>query len=647
MKPWLMIPLAALLLGGCATDPAFRNGKQLLQEGKVGDGLAQLEKAAKAHPDNLEYRAYLFRQRDAVISQLLGQADSALEQGRYDVADALYRQVLGIDGNNARAQAGVRQVAADRRHHAIVTEATALFAKGDLAGARAKLSPVLAENPRDKGARDLARRIEERQAGTEFTVPRLKADIAKPVTLEFRDASLRSVFEVISKVAGINVIFDKDVRPDLKTTIFVRNTTIDSAIRLLLVTNQLARKVLNENTLLIYPDTPAKRAEYQDMVVKSFYLSHADPKQVLTMIKTLIKTRDVYIDDKLNLVVMRDTPEAVRMAERLVSLADLAEPEVMLDVEVLEVSTTWLRDLGIRYPNQISYSLIGTSSNGQVTVPLSQWKNRDSSLIGLTVNDPAFTINLLQQNTGANLLANPRIRVENHEKAKILIGNRVPVITSTSTSTGFVSESVNYLDVGLKLQVQPSVSLDDTVSMKVALEVSSIAGQVTSKAGTVAYQLGTRDADTTLSLKDGETQVLAGLINNEERKSADKFPGLGDLPIVGRLFSSHNDSDNKTEIVLLITPHIIRNLRLPDGPYAEFAGGTDAAVGSAPLALRQALPPEPEPEPAPAEAPSAVTPAAPAGVATPAPAASSPAGAVAPPGLTPPPGPGSITPSAR
>jgi len=201
------------------------------------------------------------------------------------------------------------------------------------------------------------------------------------------------------------------------------------------------------------------------------------------------------------------------------------------------------------------------------------------------VSDPAIALNLRQQAGRTNVLANPRIRVKNKEKAKIHIGDKVPVVTTTAGSTGFVSESVNYLDVGLKLEVEPLVYLEDDVGIKVGLEVSNIAREIRSPSGTVTYQVGTRNAATTLRLKDGETQVLAGLINDEDRRSANKVPGLSRLPVLGRLFSNNDDTVNKTEIVLLITPRVIRNIERPAARLEEFNSGTEAEVGGNPVAL--------------------------------------------------------------
>jgi general secretion pathway protein D len=395
---------------------------------------------------------------------------------------------------------------------------------------------------------------------------------------------------MISKNSGLNFLFDREVRPDLRTTLFVRNTSIEDVIRFILVTNQLERKVLNENTLLVYPNTPAKAKDYQELMMRSFFLANADVKQISNMVKALVKTKDMYVDEKLNVLVIRDTPEAVRVVERLIANQDLAEPEVMLEVEVLEVATSLLTQLGIRWPTQASASVVGAGGAGALTLP--ELRSRSASLVRLSVTDPLIIASLQEQVGKTNLLANPRIRVKNREKAKIHIGDKVPVITSTTTATGVISESVNYLDVGLKLDVEPSVFLEDDVGIKIGLEVSSIAQQIRSASGTVTYQIGTRNANTVLRLKDGETQVLAGLINDEDRRVADNVPGIGDLPLIGRLFSSHNNTQTKTEVVLLITPRILRNIARPELRFEEFPSGTEAVIGAPPLVLQSLYPVE-------------------------------------------------------
>ena len=192
----------------------------------------------------------------------------------------------------------------------------------------------------------LCSKIIEAESELDRTGPVLKTAFTKPVTLEFRDAGLKSVFEIIARTAGINVVFDKDVKQDTKTTIFVRDAKVEDIFKLLLMTNQLTHKVLNENSVLIYPNTPPKQKEYQDLMVRSFFVAYTDVKQMVAMVKGLVKTKDMHIDEKLNLFVMKDTPEAIRLVERLVALNDVAEPEVMLEVEVLEISRSRMLNLG-------------------------------------------------------------------------------------------------------------------------------------------------------------------------------------------------------------------------------------------------------------------------------------------------------------
>lgn len=569
--------LAAVLLCGCAAQQLFSEGKSLVAAGHPEEGFAKVEAALKEDPNNAEYVLFLRVQRETLISSLLLRADEARNQGRLADAEAAYRRVLSYDSRNQPARTGMERLAMDRRHKKLVAEAEALFKKDDFAGASEVVHTILTENPQNAEARNLDARLVEKQDKKNKPETKLAESFRKPVSLEFRDASLRSVFEILAKVSGINFVYDKDIRPDLKVTIFVKDTSIEDAIKLLAVTNQLEYRVLNENSILIYPNTPQKIKDYQPLVMRSFYLSNADAKQVANDLKTLLKTKDLVINEKLNLVIMRDTAEAIRLAEKIIALEDLNEPEVMLDVEVLEVKRSRIMNLGVKWPDTLT---LATPEN----LPLSELRRITSDSITSNLN--SMTITAKKDDADVRILANPRIRVKNREKAKIMIGDRVPIVTTTSTATGFVADSVSYVDVGLKLEVEPNISLDDEVSIKVGMEVSSIGKQVLSKSGTLTYQIGTRNASTVLRLHDGETQVLAGLINDEDRKASSKVPGLGDLPIVGRLFAQQNDDNQKTEIVLSITPRLARTIRRPDMSGSEFDTGTETALGSGSLSIK-------------------------------------------------------------
>ncbi len=584
----LVLPLlATALLAGCAGQQAFREGGELLAQGKVAEGLAKLDQAAKEAPDNPRFRAALLRERERNTRQLFAMAESLRSVEQFAEAESLYRRALAVDPANEQAQAGLRELRAEQSQRARLREIHARLDRKEYEAARDDLRDLLRLYPRLREARVLLRRIESETQPEGPYEQALRPRLAKPVTLQFRDASLRQVLDIMFNHAGINFMLDRDVRPDQRVNIFVRNTKVDDALRLILATNQLASKVVGNDTILIYPATPAKQREYQELVSRTFYIANADIRQTVNLIRTMVKTRDLFVDEKLSILVMKDSPAAVRYAEQLIALQDLAEPEVMLEVEVLEVASTRLLELGLKWPGSIRYSAISgaTGTGGAAaalpagTITLPEWNNRNASLVRMALTDPLLTLNLNRTEGGTNILANPRIRVKNREKAKIHIGDRVPVITTTSTATGFVAESVSYLDVGLKLDVEPNIYLEDEVGIKIGLEVSNITNTVTSTAGTRTYQVGTRNAATVLRLRDGETQVLAGLISTEDRSTANMLPGLGELPILGRLFGSTADTRNRTEIVLLITPRILRNMTIPEGQATEFGAGTEALVG--------------------------------------------------------------------
>ena len=576
-------------LPGCASK-GLTEGRKLIAAGKTQEGLSRLRAGLVEEPDNIELKQYYHTLREQTNNEILLSAQRDIDAGRFDKAEVQIRHVLTIHPENPFALNMLAHLNSDAQHSKTVAEAEKLLSEGKPDQAIEKARLVLAQTVSHAGAEGVLRRAQASRTLEEITPRALGAKYQKTVTLEFREAPLRNIFDMISKQSGINFVFDKDVRLDTKATLFARDTPIGEAVELLLVTGSLVKKVINTNTLLIYPNLLQKHKDYKELVVKSFYLGNADAKTTLTMLKTLLKAKDVFIDERLNLLILRDTVEVVRLAEKLIALQDLPEAEVMLEVEILEVKRSKLTDLGVQYPNQFSLLLLPpatTSTIGQggvvtnTTTPatvltVDSLKNIAGKNIAIS---PTPTVNLKKDDSDVNILANPRIRVKNRDKAKIHIGDKVPVITSNATSTGVISESVSYLDVGLKLDVEPTVMQRDDVQIKVNLEVSSIVREIRSGSGTLTYQIGTRNAGTTLRLKNGETQVLAGLISDEDRSAGSRIPGLGDLPIVGRLFSSQRDERNKTEIVLLITPRVLRTVESREPALTEFQSGTENAIG--------------------------------------------------------------------
>jgi len=603
----------ALILAGCAGQTQFLEGKRLLQENKIVEGLNLLQEAIEKNPNSNEFKVIYAAAKDRAVQGMLRHAERMLRSQRLDVAEQTYKQVLFIDSANDVAVQGLGQVQAQRALAGKVQTLRTAKLERDwkltLATAQSILlqqgDHVEALSAQQEATGKLAPPVVEETLGGAFS---------KPASLEFREAPLRQIFDALSRSSGLNFIFDKDLnKPDLKASITLRDGTVESALNLLLTANQLEMQVSNANTVLIYPASAAKQKEYQELTVRMFPMQYADAKFVAAAIKSLFKGREPVVDDKLNLLVVRDTPSAIKVMEKLVRLYDVPEAEVMLELEILEVSRSKLLQLGVGWPDSLTLAPLTGAAASSLTLNQLRQMNGDTT----SAQVGSMTLNLSQQNDLVNVLANPRIRVLNREKAKVLIGDRVPVITVTTSPTGGFAESVTYVDVGLKLDVEPVIYRGSDIAIKVSMEVSTISGSQTTKLGTVAYSFGTRTANTTLRLKDGETQVLAGLISDEDRDSAKKIPSAGDLPMLGKLFGSSRDQSKKTEIILSITPRLVRNQILRDSADLEFPTGPEARMrqasgsassDSAPAAMPNSPARVSPPAAAPAMAPAVVVP---------------------------------------
>ena len=584
----MMIFVLAAFLIGCAgmqtqtkedaSQREFEDAKQLIYRGETESGLAKLKALSNANPENAQYRNTLKLQQDLQIARLLKTAEAHMQQNILTEAEAIYRQVLAQEPSNERAKGGLRKLALAQNHAMMLMNAQAALDKQGPESAKSIVRTILAEDANNRAARTLYEQLDKQETDKKNSTPKIVSAFKKPITLEFKNTPIKSVFEYIGKAGKLNFTYDQELHDGLQTSIFLRDTPIQDAIEVILTTNQLGKKILNANTLLIYP--LSRSQEYQELYVRSFYLNNMDPKRAMNLIKTVLKIKDVYIDEKLNTLVIRDTPETIQNAEKLIASQDLVEPEVMLEVEVMEINRRNLEEIGIRYPTQASVGVRGNATNtsaGVVATPgqltLAELKNFNSGLGVFTITDPVLALNLLQQNTDTNLLANPKIRVKNRDKARIHVGDKIPVLTSVANATGFVSQTVSYIEVGIKLDVEPTILLQDQVSIKVGLEVSNVTDQVKTDSGVLAYTIGSRNANTTLQLKDGETQILAGLFKDDEQKISNQVPGLSSLPLIGRLFANKNKDKRKNEIVLLITPRILHNIAPANAVYTNFPSG--------------------------------------------------------------------------
>jgi general secretion pathway protein D len=571
--------IGACLFAGCATSGPHAQALRLIESGDREAALELLAQASREDPTNSRYRLDLLTHQAAHARDLLQRADEARRAGKLDVAAEFYTKALKVDPASDRARRGLSGVEQDARHAEALAAVEVLLRESKLDVARERINAVLADNPGHPQANALLAQVRDRaekQQQARAAAVAAQSVMRKPVTLQFRDANLRMVFEALSRTTGLNVILDRDVRADLKTTIFVKDAAVEDTVDLILLQNQLEKRTLNANTLFIYPATTAKQKEYQDLHVRTFQIANADAKYLQGMLKSVLKLKEVSVDDRTNTLVMRDTRDAIAVAAKVIAAHDVPEPEVMLEVEVLEVSHDRLSNLGIKFPEGFQVATPNSANT------LGALKNLTRNQ--LLVSPLQLGLNLKLEDTDANLLASPRIRARHKEKARIMIGDRVPILTNavTPVSSGspVITGSVQYQDVGLKLEFEPQIYSATEVGIKINLEVSNIVKEVGDPAngGSLAYQIGTRNAQTSLRLRDGETQILAGLISDQERNVSSRLPGLGHLPTVGKLFGNNSGTNTKSEIVLSITPRIVRPPVVLEATLRDIFSGTESSL---------------------------------------------------------------------
>lgn len=581
---WRVVAIGcALAMAGCAAVDNAK-GRWKVGSDKTEEGLQDLGNATKKEPTDAGFKVDYLLKRDEQLREFLRQADELRAQGSIAEASDLYNRVLRFDAGNARALTALTGLKQDARYVRLLVDGEGFLSQGKLDLALDRAGQVLEDFPKNKRALKLKDSAMDAKAEVDANQAKERAAryiLDAPVTLHFSDATLKSVFDALSKSTGLNILFDRDVKQDSKATIFVKDVSVSDAIDLILMQNQLKKRVMNGNTLMIYPANAAKQDEYEDLVIKTFQVTNADIKYLANMLKTMLKLKEMSADEKTGILVIRDTPESLRMAERLIAAHDVPDPEIMLEVEVLEVSEGRDSNLGLKPPTAVTVTTPGTGNS--LTLGALQSLSKDD----LLVSQLSATLNFKLEDTDAKILASPRIRARNKEPAKIMIGDRVPTVTNSVTPIGtgasVVTGNVSYQDVGLKLEFQSEVYSNSEVGIKISLEVSSIAKEFTDTNGGRSYQIGTRNASTNLRLKDGETQILGGLITDQDRNTASKIPGLGHLPVVGRIFGNNAGTTGRSEIVLAITPRIVRNLAVRDADVKNIFSGTYNVVREKPI----------------------------------------------------------------
>jgi general secretion pathway protein D len=591
----LVLALASTI-AGCSilTSPDAKRGDQHLAGGNWEEAALAYQQALREDPfdPGLQRKYALARERAAAQHEQRGR--SLMKEGQIDQAIEAFKQALSIEPSNPTHQSGLAEALRLKEARDQAREAEKLSRLGRTEEAleyyarAVELDPALGQ-----AVEGIARISEEQEAQKQDT------GLSQPVTLRFRNAGLKEVLEGVAKAGGMNLIFDKDVRND-PITISVQDTPFEEAINLILNSNNLFARRVGPQLLLISPNTKQKQEQYQDLMIRTFYLSNAKAKDMLVLLKSMLDSKRMHANEQLNAIVIRDQPEKLQLAEKIILANDRQEPEVLFDVEILEVNRTKNQTYGLNYPKQAGMGLVPPGFTGVLAADPRQFTYRQLTSLGpdsyLFRLPSTVLLDFFKQQTDAKTLAAPKIRVVNNKKAEINIGDKQPILLSTTNvlpgqaATGAVPTtstvtSIEFRDTGVKLTVEPAIRLANELSLKMKIEVIRIGDQVTLQQSPLIQQFrfGNRSAETILNIKDGETIVLGGLIQEEDRKARTTIPWIGDLPVIGDLLSSFRTERVTTEVILTITPHIVQNM-IPPGPETQaFWSGTETLYATAPM----------------------------------------------------------------
>ncbi|MEW6089104.1 MAG: secretin N-terminal domain-containing protein [bacterium] len=433
----------------------------------------------------------------------------------------------------------------------------------------------------------------EKNSGTVHVKPADPANPGKkqdpaiqPITLKFKNAYLKDIFEILSKMTGVNIFFDETVQ-NKKINVYIDSLPFEQALDILLKTNDLTKITIDKNSMVVVPKKGERIKNYQDMVIRTFYLTNAEAKDIINLLRTMIQTKQIFINERLNAIVLRDTKENIDMAQQVIEANDKLGTQVDIELELLEINRNRLENLGMQLGG-------GEGDKKGVLSGLNEIKFEGSVKKNINLSLPSVWYNLVNDKSFAKILANPRIRVTNKQKAKIMIADRIPVEISSSTKDSEGKETINtqvqYKDVGIKLDVEPNIHFDNQVTVKINLEVSSIV-EYTSK----GYPLiRTRNVESFIRLKDGESKILGGLISDEERKGASRVPMLHKIPFLGTLFTSSRDQKIETEIIMKMTPYIVDRTVLAQDTAVMSKEIEVSSAGPAKPELLQEIPPLPK-----------------------------------------------------
>jgi general secretion pathway protein D len=589
----------ALLLAGCPKgSEELKAGRQAEAIQDYDTALVHYERALKADPLNTEYKLKVARIRFEAGQHHVRQGQKLRDKGDLQLALAEFQKALAIDPASAVADQETRRTLELIAARRVAAEASA-----------APPAPPSAES-----------KLMEKP-------PELAPVSRAPINLKMTNDA-RIVFETVAKLAGLTVIFDPEF-PSRRISTELTNVTLEQALDILALQSKAFWKPVTSNIIFVIPEQPQKRRDYEEQVVRTFYLSNTlapqDLTEIVTGLRQLLDLRRVQQVNSQNAIIVRDTPDKLLLAEKLIRDIDKAKPEVVIQVAVLQARRDRMRDLGIQPDTTAALAFTprsfattttsGTTTTAPSTIPLNQLQHLSTA--DYSVRLPGATATALLTDSTTKIIQNPEIRAVDGQSAKLRVGDRVPIATGSfqagvgvgttgAGGAGIVNPLVNtqfqYIDVGVNVDITPRIHPNHEISMKVSVEVSSVTGRVTI-GGIEQPIISQRKIDHDVRLQEGEVNILGGLIERTETKSLTGWPGLARIPLLRYFFSGETVDKAENEVLIVLIPHIVRLPTISEANLRSLAAGTDTNVQvrreSEVRAPQQPIPQAPPPAPAP------------------------------------------------
>ena len=561
----------AVVISGCAPGQAFRDGAAAGREGNWDAAVEYYRRALREDPDRPEYRIALERAMTGAARHHAAAAAELEALGDLPGALRAYRRAYELDPSNEPAGVKIANLQQTLRERAEAARAPA---------------PIEAMRT---------------QARLDTRPPLLDPVSDEPLVIEFADAGLRDVLDFLGEAAGINVLYDRDF-DDVTLSVTLAGVTFEEALSRILSTNGAFHKVVDPTTIVVVPEQREKRAEYEEQVIRTFYVSHGDVEALAELLAVVVRVQNMPVEPELvanvqaNAITVRATAPVVAIIERVLAANDKPRAEVVIDVEILEVNRERAKRYGLdlsRYAISTAFSPGGApgaaASNGDEAPASSGLFSLDALSGGVAAGDfyvgvPTAVIDFLEQDTHTRLVAQPQIRGQEGAELELNLGQDIPVPTTAFTPIAAGGASFNpltsfqYRPVGVILRMVPRVTYENEIILDLEVENSTV-GPPILVAGQSLPTFGTRKVVTRLRLRDGESNLLAGLLSQEERQILKGFPGLLRLPILRQLFSANDESAQSTDIVMLLTPRIVRTHRLTQEDVGPIHIGTPRNPG--------------------------------------------------------------------